>query len=104
MHSVFQALSLYDIDIGVSTVSSDQFIVGQRAVVTCSSDSGVVEMIEWQSGGQVVASATSVQQLQLVLDPVNDTIHGSEVICLVTRRANERANQSLSISVTGKLY
>ena len=85
------------------TVTSDQFIVGSRATVTCSSDSGVVDRIEWVSGaGQVVASAVSVQTLDLVLDPVQDTLQGSEVTCIVTR-GTEMASQTLSsITVTSK--
>ena len=84
------------------TVTSDKFVVGDRAVVTCSSDSGVVERIEWQREGQVVVEATSVKQLELVLDPVSDTDHGVTVTCIVTRSEQERANQSLTISATGK--
>ena len=84
------------------TIVSDRFIVGQRAVVTCSSDSGVVERIEWQREGQVVVEATSVQQLELVLDQVSDTDHGVTVTCVVTRSEQERANQSLTISTTGR--
>ena len=41
------------------TVTSDRFVVGQRAVLTCSGDSGVVERIEWQREGQVVVEAIS---------------------------------------------
>ena len=84
------------------TVTSDQFVVSQHAVVMCSSDTGVVERIEWQREGQVVVEATSVQQLELVLDPVSDTDHGVTVTCVVTRSEQERANQSLTISATGR--
>ena len=69
--------------------------------MTCSSDSGVADRIEWQAGGQVVANATSVQTLELVLDPVNDTLQGSEVICFVIRSDDDVANQTLSLSVIG---
>ena len=74
-----------------------------RRSVTCSSDTGVVERIEWQREGQVVVEATSVQQLELVLDPVSDTDHGATVTCVVTRSEQDRSfNQSLMLSVTGK--
>ena len=86
---------------GVS-ISIDQLIVGMSQNVTCISDSGVVERIEWYREGQVVVEATSVQQLELVLDPVSDTDHGVQISCIVTRSEQERANQSLNISVTGK--
>ena len=84
------------------TVMSDRFFVGQRVVVSCSSDSGVVERIEWQREGQVIVEATSVQRLELVLDPVSDTDHGVTVTCIVTRNEQDRANQSLTISATGR--
>ena len=85
---------------GVS-VTSDLLIVGMHQSVTCSSDSGVVERIEWQREGQVVIEATSVQQLELVLDPVSDTDHGVVVTCVVTRSEVDRPYQSITISVTG---
>ena len=83
-------------------VRSDLLIVGMRQGITCSSDTGVVERIEWQREGQVVVEATSVQQLELVLDPVSDTDHGVTVTCIVTRSVQDRANQSLTLSVIGK--
>ena len=84
------------------TVTSDRFVVGKRVMVTCSSDTGVVERIEWQRERQVVVEATSVQQLELVLDPVSDTDHGVTVTCVVTRSEQDMTNQSLTISATGK--
>ena len=84
------------------TISSDRLIVGISQNVTCISDTGVVERIEWQREGQVVVEAASVEQLELVLDPVSDTDHGVQISCIVTRSEQERANQSLTISVTGK--
>ena len=83
------------------TVSSDLLMVGMRGGVTCSSDSGVEEIIEWYREGQVVVEATSVQQLELVLDPVSDTDHGVTVTCIVTRSEQDRVNQSLTLSVIG---
>ena len=54
----------------------------------------------------VVASATSVQHLMLVLDPVNDSLslHDSDLTCLITRTPNETvSNQTLPITVEGRL-
>ena len=86
------------------TVTSDQFIVGSHAVVTCSSDSGVVDRIEWVSGaGQVVASAVSVQTLDLVLDPVQDTLQRMMFTCIVTR-GTKTANQTLPVTVTSEYW
>lgn len=86
--------------IGVA-ITSDPFIVGNRVVVTCSDNVGVADRIEWLSEmGQVVASESSVQQLTLTFDPVNDTFRDSEVTCLVTR--NETiSTQTLPIIVIG---
>lgn len=90
-------------------ITSDQLIVGSRAVMTCFYDLGVADRIDLVSGvGQVVASATSVRQLSLTLDPVNDTLHGLEVTCFVTPsmyggESNESVpNATLLIAVTGK--
>ena len=93
--------SIFDFDAGVS-VRSDLLIAGMRGGPTCYSDSGVVERIEWQREGQVVVEATSVQQLELVLDPVSDTDHGVTVTCVVTRSEQNRPNQSLTLSIIGK--
>ena len=60
-------------------------------------------------GGTVVASATSVQQLMLVFDPVNDSLslHDSDFTCLITRdegTPNETvSNQTLPITVEGRV-
>ena len=83
-------------------VSNDPFVVGSRAVVTCSSDSGVVDRIEWVSReGEVLVSGMSIQQLMYVVDPVRDNLHGTELICSVTR--NQMVfNQTLPLTVRGK--
>ena len=84
-------------------ISNDPFVVGSRAVVTCSSDSGVVDRIEWVSreGEVLLVSETSIQQLMYVVDPVRDNLHGSEFICSVTR--NQMVfNQTLPLTVRGK--
>ena len=83
-------------------ISNDPLVVGSRAVVTCSSDSGVVDRIEWVSRErEVLASGTSIQQLMYVVDPVRDNLHGSEFICIVTR--NQMVfNQTLPLTVRGK--
>ena len=83
-------------------ISNDPFVVGSRAVVTCSSDFGVVDRIEWMSReGEVLVSGTSIQQLMYVVDPVRDNLHGSEFICSVIR--NQMVfNQTLPLTVMGK--
>ena len=90
------------------TITNDPlpFTVGQNAVLTCSSDTGVVDRIQWVSrDGVVLASDTSVQQLQFILRPVNDSlsVHTSNFTCSVTRdegRLNQTfSNQTLPVTV-----
>ena len=96
----------------IITVTSDAtgFVVGSAAVVTCSSDSGTADRIEWRSReGQVLVSGDSVQQIDLVFNTVNDSLHGSNITCFVTRDEGSRANhtvsnQTLPISVRGTYY
>ena len=90
------------------TISNDPFIIGSRATATCTSDSGVADRIEWRSNeGDVLDSGTSLSDLVLVLDPVNDSlsVHGSEFTCVITRDeglANETvSNQTLPVTVRG---
>ena len=82
------------------------FVVGSAATVTCSSDSGNADRIEWRSReGQVLVSGVSVQQLDLILNPVSDSLHDSNITCFVTRdegRAYQAvSNQTLPIFVRG---
>ena len=90
------------------TITNDPlpFTVGQDAVLTCSSNTGVVDRIQWVSrNGLVLASDTSVQQLQFMLRPVNDSlsVHTSNFTCSVTRdegRLNQTiSNQTLPVTV-----
>ena len=90
------------------TVASDAagFVIGSNVTVTCSSDSGNADRIEWRSReGQVLVSGDSVQQLDLVFNPVNDSLHNSNITCFVTRdegRANQTvSNQTLPLFVRG---
>ena len=82
------------------TITNDPlpFMVDQDAVLTCYSDTGVVDRIQWVSrGGVVLAGDTLVQQLQLMLKPVNDcpSVHTSNFFWSVTRD-EERLNQTIS--------
>ena len=92
------------------TITSDPlpFTVGSRSEAVCSSDSGVVDRIEWLSGeGTVAASDKSVQHLMLVFDPVNDSLslRNSDFTCLITRDEGTPvetvSNQTLPITVEG---
>ena len=97
----------YVLGVSISVFSdSGGFIVGSEATLTCSSDNGVADRIEWRSReGQVLVSRDSVQQIDLILNPVNDSLHDSSISCSVIRdegRANQTvSSQTLPISVRG---
>ena len=81
------------------TITNDPlpFMVGQDAVLTCYSDTGVVD--QWVSrDGIVLAGDTLVQQLQLMLMAVNDSLSvlTSKLSWSVTKD-EERLNQTISI-------
>ena len=85
------------------------FIVGQNAVLTCTSDTGVADLIEWVTeDGVVLASDTAVEELQLVLSPVNDSlsVHMADFICIVTRNnlILTTSNQTLPVRVIGMFH
>ena len=68
----------------------------------------MADRIEWRSSeGVVLVSGMSLSYLELVLDPVNDSlsVHGSEFTCLITRDEgtdNETvSNQTLPVTVRG---
>ena len=79
--------------------------VGQNATLTCTNDDvALADFIEWRSSdGTVLDSDTSVNMLELLLAPVNDSlsIQGVELTCHVTRNSNV-FTQSLPITVIGK--
>ena len=82
------------------SISSDLFIVGMSATLTCTSDVSA-NQIEWlDSERRVVARVTSMDQLDLIFNPVNDSIHNSVYTCRVTR-GEEIAEQNITIDVTG---
>ena len=90
---------LVDFISGVS-ISSDPFIVGMSATHTCTSDVSA-NRIEWlDNDRRVVAIVTSMDQLDLTFNPVNDSIHNSVYTCRVTR-GEEIAEQNVTIKVTG---
>ena len=66
-------------------------------------------MIEWLRDGVVVESAafTSIQELDLVFSPVNDSIHTQVYVCRVTRDGGNgmivTALQNFTVNVNGNL-
>ena len=79
-------------------------VVGEATNLTCTNEVGQASLMEWQSeDGTVLARVTSSNMLDLMFNPVNDslTIHGRRFTCHVTRNGNI-INQSFSFSVSGK--
>ena len=70
------------------------------ATLMCTSDVSA-NQIEWLDGDMtVVARVTSMDQLDLTFNSVNDSIHNSVYTCRVTR--GEAMNEdSVTIDVTG---
>ena len=56
------------------------FTVNSAQTISCSTDLDVIRL-EWMRAREVVESSSN-QQLDLVFDPVNDTIHNQEYTCV----------------------
>ena len=82
--------------------------VGDSATASCKSDTPA-SMIEWLRDGMVVESAafTGIQKLDLVLSPVNDSIHTQVYVCRVTRDGGNGISvttvQNFTVIVGGKM-
>ena len=80
--------------------------MGQNAVLTCTSDTGVADLIEWVTkDGVLLASDTAVEELQLMLRPVNDSlsVHMADFICIVMANILDpiTSNQTIPVTVIG---
>ena len=81
-------------------IRTDPFIVGTSATLTCTSDVSA-DQIEWlDSERRVVARVTSMDQLELTFNPVNDSIHNSVYTCRVTK-GNDIVGDCIAINATG---
>ena len=67
---------------GMQVMMPDVLIVGRAATLTCSSDLDVT-MTEWLLNGRAVQNSTH-SQVQLLFNPVMDTIHSRQYTCRVT--------------------
>ena len=56
------------------------FTVNSAEIISCSSDLDVIRLV-WMLDREEIASSSS-QPLDLVFDPVNDTIHNAEYTCV----------------------
>ena len=60
--------------------------------------------MEWlNEEDEVVVSATSTQQLDLVFSLVNDSIDGQVFICRVTRKGGMVGTQNFTVDVIGRI-
>ena len=87
-------------------ITRDQFKVGQSATASCRSDTPATR-IEWfsTSNGEVIESALSTQELDLVFSLVNDSTHDEVYTCRVTREGGIMiATQNFTVNVDGKIH
>ena len=89
------------------TIVHDLFKVGESATARCISDTPATR-IEWlNEEDEVVLSATSTEQLDLVFSLVNDSIHDRNYVCNVTRVTRDGGmigTQNFTVDVIGKIY
>ena len=86
---------------GVSIIR-DQFKVGESATATCKSETTATR-IEWLNDGEMIESALSTQELDLVFPLVNDSIHNEVYTCRVIREGGMIATQNFTVNVDGKV-
>ena len=99
-------LGNHSISLGV-TIDEDLFIVGSRAVATCTSigDPADISSISWINGtGDVLISAPSQTLLELVFDPVTDdqSLDGTELTCQVVTVGGEISTQAFQVVLIGE--
>ena len=83
------------------TSDPEIFVVGDKNTVTCFSDAGVADRIQWFSGDEgLLDSGTFLEELNLVFDPVSDSLHQTSITCAVTKETVAR--KTLGISVRGE--
>lgn len=76
-------IAAYYISSGLSIRKSESvFTIGEPASMTCSSDLDATS-IEWLYNHQIVSYSNN-SELELLFNPVNDSIHGEEYTCRVT--------------------
>ena len=81
-------------------IRTDPFIVGMSATLMCTSDVSA-NQIEWlDSERRVVARVTSMDQLDLAFNSVNDSIHNPVYTCRVTT-GDAMNEDSITVNVTG---
>ena len=90
---------------GVSVSGNDApLVVGVEHTITCTTPIPSGAMLEWlNSAGVTVLSTTTMQTLDLVFSPVNDSIHGQQYSCRVRIPSDPtfEAVANITVTVTG---
>ena len=83
-------------------IGSDKpLIVGEVGTITCFSGLDVASM-QWLFNNEVMIESTSGQQLlDLVFNPVNDSIHNRQYSCRVTADGNVYSD-NITVTVESK--
>ena len=89
--------------VGIQTTGGDQSLtVGEMNTITCSTSLDISDIVWIDDMDTVVASnSEGVQQLDLVFNPVSDSIHNRMYTCRITSVAvDQSTNENLVISKT----
>ena len=89
--------------VGIETRGGDQSLtVGEMSTITCSTSLDISDIVWIDDLDTIVASnSEGVQQLDLVFNPVNDSIHNRMYTCTITSVAvDQSTDENLVISKT----
>ena len=90
---------------GVSVTGNDApLTVGMEHTITCTTPIPSGAMLEWLDSADVTLfSTTTMQTLDLVFSPVNDSIHNRQYSCRVTTPSDPmfEAVETITVTVTG---
>ena len=90
--------------VGIDIEGGDRpLTVGVMNTITCSTSLDISDIVWIDDMDTIVASnSDGVQQLDLVFNPVNDSIHNRMYTCRVTSLAKLVIRETVNITVTGK--
>ena len=97
--------------VGIETMGGDQSLtVGEMSTITCSTSLGISDIVWIDDMDTVVArNSEGVQQLDLVFNPVSDSIHNRMYTCRITAVAVDQStnenlviNEAVTVQVRGK--
>ena len=90
--------------VGIDTEGGDQpLTVGVMHTITCRTSLNISDIVWIDDMDTIVASnSEGVQQLDLVFNPINDSIHDRMYTCTITTLVNLVISETVNITVTGK--